>query len=654
MQINRLAAALCLLFVLAAPALAQFSKSTMNGQVSSQFPDNTTGAITPATTRTFLNNIISSYQQAPQVNAQVGATYTIAASDYGQLVTFNNAASIAVTLAQATGSFATFNVNVVNLGAGVVTVTPTTSTINGASSITVSQNQSLWIFSDGTNWQVAKGYGSGTVSSVALTMPAIFSVSGSPITGSGTLAVTAANENANLVWSGPSSGGAATPTFRALVTADMPTPFANLASGTSGGVPYFSSTTALSSSALLTANGVLLGGGAGSAPTSTAAGTNGQLLVGQTSAGPTWNTAGGDISAISAGGSFTIANNVISNAKFRQSAALSVVGNGTNATANTADIAGTANQTLVVNSGGTALAFGQLNLASSAAVTGALPLANGGTSQTTAATARASSGLNIDQITGHGDSIYTILATDRVVGTNASFTASRTWTLPAANAVNAGQMTLVADFQGTVTASNTLVISRAGADTINGGTTVTISAANGAYLLWSDGTSKWTAQSIGPASAGGVTSITCNGGLTGGVITTSGTCAVDIATNSNIWSATANKPVDAAGLNNAQNPVALTDAATITTDMSTFINGTVTLAGNRTLGNPSNTQAGRCGFIVFTQDATGTRTLAYASNWKFVNAVAPVLSTAANAVDTLNYCVVDSTHIHAALMNNVK
>jgi hypothetical protein len=60
-------------------------------------------------------------------------------------------------------------------------------------------------------------------------------------------------------------------------------------------------------------------------------------------------------------------------------------------------------------------------------------------------------------MTGHGDPTYTILNTDRFVGTNASFTASRTWTLPAANTVNAGQALLVAEFQGTVTGSNTLV-----------------------------------------------------------------------------------------------------------------------------------------------------------------------------------------------------
>jgi hypothetical protein len=62
----------------------------------------------------------------------------------------------------------------------------------------------------------------GSVSSVALTMPGIFAVGGSPVTTAGTIAVTLANVNANLVFAGPVSGGAAAPTFRALVSADFP------------------------------------------------------------------------------------------------------------------------------------------------------------------------------------------------------------------------------------------------------------------------------------------------------------------------------------------------------------------------------------------------------------------------------------------------
>src|SRR6266404_3465284 len=50
---------------------------------------------------------------------------------------------------------------------------------------------------------VAGGAGAGSVTSVGLTMPAEFIVTGSPIAGAGTFAVTKANENANLFFAGP-------------------------------------------------------------------------------------------------------------------------------------------------------------------------------------------------------------------------------------------------------------------------------------------------------------------------------------------------------------------------------------------------------------------------------------------------------------------
>lgn len=66
-----------------------------------------------------------------------------------------------------------------------------------------------------------------------------------------------------------------------------------LASGTSGGIPYFSSTSALSSSSLLAQYKLMVGGGAGAAPaTLSSAGTANQVLVsGGSSANPTWSTA---------------------------------------------------------------------------------------------------------------------------------------------------------------------------------------------------------------------------------------------------------------------------------------------------------------------------------------------------------------------------
>lgn len=75
----------------------------------------------------------------------------------------------------------------------------------------------------------------------------------------------------------------------------------------------------------------------------------------------------------------TIAANAVTNSKIRQSAGLSIIGNSTNSTANVADItAGTDNQ--VLRRSGTGIGFGAVNLASSNAVTGVLPIGNTDTS----------------------------------------------------------------------------------------------------------------------------------------------------------------------------------------------------------------------------------------------------------------------------------
>lgn len=99
---------------------------------------------------------------------------------------------------------------------------------------------------------------------------------------------------------------------------------------------------------------------------------------------------------------------------------------------------------------------------------------------------------------------------------------------------------------------------------------------------------------------------------------------------------------------------ALTDASSIATDLALSNNYSVTLAGNRTLANPTNTVAGQSGSIFITQDGTGSRTLAYGTNFKFVAGTAPTLSTAASSVDRIDYVVASSTKIHAVASLDVK
>ena len=63
--------------------------------------------------------------------------------------------------------------------------------------------------------------GTGSVSSVGLSLPNIFSVSGSPVTSSGTLTGTLASQTAATVFAAP-NGSNGTPSFRALVAGDIP------------------------------------------------------------------------------------------------------------------------------------------------------------------------------------------------------------------------------------------------------------------------------------------------------------------------------------------------------------------------------------------------------------------------------------------------
>lgn len=95
--------------------------------------------------------------------------------------------------------------------------------------------------------------------------------------------------------------------------------------------------------------------------------------------------------------------------------------------------------------------------------------------------------------------------------------------------------------------------------------------------------------------------------------------------------------------------VTLTDGATITPDFSAGIDFTVTLGGNRTLANPANIVVGQRGRIRIVQDATGSRTLAFGSYYKWAGGTAGTLSTAANAVDYLDYDVRAATEIRVSL-----
>lgn len=94
---------------------------------------------------------------------------------------------------------------------------------------------------------------------------------------------------------------------------------------------------------------------------------------------------------------------------------------------------------------------------------------------------------------------------------------------------------------------------------------------------------------------------------------------------------------------------ALSDSATISWDMANGFDYTVTLGGNRTLGNPTNTKVGQKGRLRVVQDGTGSRTLALSSYFFTEGGSAPTLSTGASDIDVLYYDVRSSTEIYLTL-----
>lgn len=88
--------------------------------------------------------------------------------------------------------------------------------------------------------------------------------------------------------------------------------------------------------------------------------------------------------------------------------------------------------------------------------------------------------------------------------------------------------------------------------------------------------------------------------------------------------------------------VTTADAASIVTNLDEGNVHQITLGGNRTLAVPSNPIPGSRYTWIFRQDGTGNRTLAFNSIFHFPDGIAPVLSTAPNAVDKME-CVYDGS-----------
>ena len=96
------------------------------------------------------------------------------------------------------------------------------------------------------------------------------------------------------------------------------------------------------------------------------------------------------------------------------------------------------------------------------------------------------------------------------------------------------------------------------------------------------------------------------------------------------------------------------NGGTVTFDFSSAAYHFVNMNANSTFAAPINALVGHSGTIFLTQDGTGSRTGSFNSAFKFVGGTAPTLSTAANAVDRLDFVCKATDEIHIAVSLDVK
>lgn len=555
----------------------QKTKAQLTTQITSTLPSSGAGQITAAILRAMLQDMVDSSQQINLLNQQTGTTYTLLASDQGKLVTFNNALPVAVTLPQGIGDFgAGYNLLVQNLGAGAVTITPTLSTINGAATLVLNQNQVALIVSGGLS--VYRSITYGLMSSVTCGS----GLSGGVITTTGTCSITdtiSSNSSVGSTTTVPvisfnSRGQLTTVTtatisaggIGALLAANNLSDLTNTTTARSNlGVAIGTNVQAwdsdLDAVAGLTGTGVAARTTTGSWATRSITGTSAQI-----------NVSNGD--GVSGNPTLSLADTIASGGP---------TGSATLAPVITYDAKG---RLTAVTSAAIAPPFsavtGQISLSQLPTIGTNTILSNVTTGSTTPLANSLSS--IIDTITnGRGSILYRDASN---------------WTFLAPGV--AGQ-----------------VLSTNGAGT------------DPSY--------------ISVAGTGTVTTITQGRALTFSTnpITTAGTISADVATDSNNWSATADKLVDSAGLNTSGNPVTITQSiSTITLNLASGVDFNVTLTTTPVFANPTVTssQLGRTGCIWITQPTTTFYAISsFGSNWKFASGTAPTLTTTASAVDVLCY-----------------
>lgn len=142
------------------------------------------------------------------INNQSGTSYTVVVGDLSKNINFSGSFSpVALTLPQAGGSFVNgWWTEIENRNTSPLTITPTTSTIDGASTLVIGQNQGVIITSDGTNYYTFRGLAPSypSVFDARLTPTSVTPVITTDVTGATILYLTPFKGNKISLYSGTS------------------------------------------------------------------------------------------------------------------------------------------------------------------------------------------------------------------------------------------------------------------------------------------------------------------------------------------------------------------------------------------------------------------------------------------------------------------
>jgi hypothetical protein len=359
------------------------------------------------------------------------------------------------------GTGLTLNVN----GLGAASVAKWQGTTTLAPNDVLANKQVLACY-DGTNWElatVANSPGGGTLTSVGLSLPNIFTVTNSPVTSSGTLTGTLASEMANTFFAAP-NGSSGVPSFRPIAAADLPSSLTS---------PAFSSISS---------------------------GTNANTLLVSGSLAP---SGGGTIVATSVPGS-GVAGNITGYAA-NVTGTVAIANGGTGAT----------------TASGALTSLGAAALASpSFTGTPTVPTASAGTNNTQIATTAYVNNPNnlysgVDSETGTS---YLVPATDQGKLVTVANSSGIALTLPAASSVATGWWI---EFENTGTGTATLTPS---SGTIDGAASLSLATNQGVHIV-SNGTNYFSERGIASSSFSGTLGV-ANGGTGSNLSSTGGTSQV--------------------------------------------------------------------------------------------------------------------------------